>query len=124
MTPALWVTIISAAIALIGAIVGAIAGFSVHRATATKTVSESEGVEANTAEVFSRLAADWTKRADAQVDKLTKRIDTLVAAIEDLTDAVDGVTPLLESVAEATPDTAEKVVALRLANRSARRLAG
>lgn len=125
MTPAVWAAIIAAAVSLIGALIGAVSMFSVHRATATKTVTEAEGVEANTAEVFSRLAAEWTQRADARVEKLEQRIGHLVTSIEELTEAVDGVLPLLESsVSESTPEAAENVVALRMANRAARRLAG
>jgi hypothetical protein len=97
--------------------------FKVNRATATKTVSESEGVEAHTAEVFTRLAAEWTKRADERVAKLETRINTLVTAIENLTDAVDGVTPLLEPIV-TSQDATEKVAVLRSANRVARRIAG
>lgn len=120
MTPVVMGAIAGAAVSLILGIIGAISMFSVHRATATKTVTEAEGVEANTAEVFSRLAREWTERADEQVEKRDKRIDTLVAAIENLTEAVD---KLLESTVIAVP-AATEVVELRLASRAARRLVG
>lgn len=125
MTPILVAGLAGAMASLLIALIQAVSKFSTNRAEATKISTDSKNVEADTAEVFSRLAAEWTQRADARVAKLEKHIENLVCAIENLTDAVDGVTPLLESsVTPSTPDAADKVVALRLASRAARRLAG
>lgn len=123
MTPVVVSAIVSAAGVLLAALVGAFAGFTVQRATATKLATDSHHVEANTAEVFTRLAAEWTKRADDRVDKLDAYIAQLVAAIETLTEAVDNVAPLLQAAVVQEPESAEKVAQLAAASRTALRLA-
>lgn len=112
--------------ALLIALVGAVANFSTNRASATKLTTESKNVEADTAEVFSRLAAEWTQRADERAERaearFDKRVGELVEAIDRVAMAVDRVAPILERIAD--PEELADVVELRAANRSARRLAG
>lgn len=113
-----------AAATLLIAIIRAIFKFSVTRAEATKLSSEATSQDAAAAEVFSRLAAEWTIRADQRVAKLEDRIHDLIGAIESLTEAVEGVTPILERVTPLEdPELLGKVIQLHQASRNARRIA-
>lgn len=129
MTPIVWGAIAGAISALLVALVGAATGFSVNRATATKLGTEARKGEADTAEVFTRLAAEWTQRADeraAQAEaRSRKQVEELVGALDRVVAAVDRVTPLLERIAEhATAEETAAVLELRSATRAARRQAG
>lgn len=120
--PAIIGAVAGAGVSLLVAVVGAITKFSVNKATATK-ISVDAGVtkqttDAATAEVFNRLAAEWTLRADLRVEALEIRIGRLVDAIEVLASSVDHVVPLLE---DAYPDN-QRVENLKLANIAARRI--
>lgn len=108
--------------ALLGLIPGLLL-LSVNRANATKIHDEAGKERAETAEIFNRLAGEWTTRAAKANEKLEGRISELISALENLTDAVDRVTPLLEAASES-PETSERVHVLRLANRGARRAIG
>lgn len=124
MNPALIGALGGAVSALAVAVVGAVAKFSTNRAAAVKLSSEATTQDAAAAEVFTRLAAEWTIRADARVQVLEERIFELVGAIEGLTEAVEGVTPILERVTPLEdPEMLGKVIQLHQASRNARRIA-
>jgi hypothetical protein len=122
LTPAFIGAISAAAVSLLVAILGAITKFSINKATATKISVDAGTVkqttDAATAEVFNRLAAEWTLRADLRVESLEKRIGHLCDAIETLATSVDHVVPLLE---ESYPES-QRVIDLKLANIAARRI--
>jgi hypothetical protein len=122
LSPAVIGAVAGAGVSLIVAIISAITKFSINKATATKISVDAGSVkqttDAATAEVFNRLAAEWTLRADLRVESLEKRIGHLCDAIEILATSVDHVVPLLE---EAYPDS-QRVTDLKLANIAARRI--
>lgn len=119
-----WVAALIAAggSALLGLIPGLLL-LSVNRANATKIHDEAGKERAETADIFNKIAGDWTQRTTAANERLEQRINDLVGVVESLTDAVDRVTPLLESIADSPEDTAN-VRVLSLANRRARRAIG
>jgi hypothetical protein len=124
LNPALVGALAGAVVPLLIAVVGGIFKFSTTRAEATKLTSEASQGDAAAAEVFTRLAAEWTIRADARVRTLEERILDLIGAIESLTEAVEGVTPILERVTPLEdPELLGKVIQLHQASRNARRIA-
>jgi len=111
--------IAGAILSLITALITALATISLNQAKTEAVRKDAQKSKADTAEVFNKIANDWTTRIVQSNERLDARIALLVTVVENLTDAVDHVAPLLEPLA-GDPVAAAKVHDLNTAARAAR----